>query len=59
MPIDMYTPEWAKNAVFYQIFPDRFAGSERVKKRRDSSPGIRRPLFTVTKAETFWVLLKN
>ena len=28
------TPEWVKDAVFYQIFPDRFAKSEKVK-----SPG--------------------
>lgn len=26
------TPEWVKDAVFYQIFPDRFAKSERVSK---------------------------
>ncbi len=26
------TPEWVKDAVFYQIFPDRFAKSERVIK---------------------------
>ena len=26
------TPDWVKDAVFYQIFPDRFAKSERVKK---------------------------
>lgn len=26
------TPEWVKDAVFYQIFPDRFARSERVVK---------------------------
>jgi cyclomaltodextrinase / maltogenic alpha-amylase / neopullulanase len=26
------TPEWVKNAVIYQIFPDRFATSERVEK---------------------------
>lgn len=26
------TPEWVKDAVFYQIFPDRFAKSERVTK---------------------------
>ncbi|MEL7672767.1 MAG: glycoside hydrolase family 13 protein, partial [Chloroflexota bacterium] len=26
------TPEWVKDAVFYQIFPDRFAKSERVVK---------------------------
>jgi cyclomaltodextrinase / maltogenic alpha-amylase / neopullulanase len=26
------TPAWVRDAVFYQIFPDRFAGSERVPK---------------------------
>jgi cyclomaltodextrinase / maltogenic alpha-amylase / neopullulanase len=26
------TPEWVRDAVFYQIFPDRFAGSARVPK---------------------------
>ena len=26
------TPDWVKDAVFYQIFPDRFAKSERVRK---------------------------
>jgi neopullulanase len=26
------TPDWVKNAVFYQIFPDRFARSERLAK---------------------------
>lgn len=26
------TPQWVKDAVFYQIFPDRFARSERVVK---------------------------
>jgi cyclomaltodextrinase / maltogenic alpha-amylase / neopullulanase len=38
MLMDMYTPEWAKNGVFYQIFPDRFAFSERVKKPRGLEP---------------------
>ncbi len=28
----MQTPEWVKNAIFYQIFPDRFARSEKVAK---------------------------
>lgn len=27
---DVTTPDWVKNAVFYQIFPDRFARSGRV-----------------------------
>ena len=26
------TPEWVKHAVFYQIFPDRFAKSARLQK---------------------------
>lgn len=26
------TPEWVRDAVFYQIFPDRFAASERLPK---------------------------
>jgi neopullulanase len=30
MPIE--TPEWVRHAVFYQIFPDRFARSSRVTK---------------------------
>ena len=30
MPIE--TPDWVRDAVFYQIFPDRFARSERVRK---------------------------
>jgi hypothetical protein len=25
------TPDWVKNAVFYQIFPDRFARSPRMQ----------------------------
>jgi neopullulanase len=27
-----HTPDWVKNAVFYQIFPDRFAMSDQVEK---------------------------
>jgi len=40
------TPEWVKDAIFYQIFPDRFARSERVTKKGlnleswDSPPNI-------------------
>ena len=28
----MYTPDWVSKAIFYQIFPDRFAKSEKVTK---------------------------
>ena len=26
------TPAWVRDAIFYEIFPDRFASSERVPK---------------------------
>ena len=32
------TPEWVKDAVFYQIFPERFARSERVPKPSNLEP---------------------
>jgi cyclomaltodextrinase / maltogenic alpha-amylase / neopullulanase len=30
--MDIYTPDWVRDAIFYQIFPDRFARSTRVAK---------------------------
>ncbi len=41
--IDICTPDWVKDAIFYQIFPDRFAKSAKVSKSSnledwDSSP---------------------
>ena len=35
---DMYTPEWVRDAVFYQIFPDRFAKSAHVPKPSNLEP---------------------
>jgi cyclomaltodextrinase len=32
------TPEWVKHAVFYQIFPDRFAASQRIAKPINIEP---------------------
>ena len=32
------TPAWVRDAVFYQIFPDRFAASERVHKPGPMEP---------------------
>ena len=28
--MNIQTPDWVKNAIFYQLFPDRFARSPRV-----------------------------
>jgi len=30
--VEFITPEWVKDAIFYQIFPDRFASSDAVPK---------------------------
>ena len=35
---NIITPDWVKDAVFYQIFPDRFARSERVPKPANLEP---------------------
>lgn len=32
MSADARAPRWVEDAIFYQVFPDRFARSERVKK---------------------------
>ncbi|HEY9668451.1 MAG TPA: glycoside hydrolase family 13 protein [Coleofasciculaceae cyanobacterium] len=31
--MEIHTPDWVKDAVFYQIFPDRFARSQKPRKR--------------------------
>jgi cyclomaltodextrinase / maltogenic alpha-amylase / neopullulanase len=36
--VDVITPEWVKDAVFYQIFPDRFACSAGVEKPHNLEP---------------------
>lgn len=44
MPV--ITPEWVKDAVFYQIFPDRFARSEAVYKPSNLEAWDADPTFT-------------
>jgi cyclomaltodextrinase len=36
--VSIDTPAWVRDAVFYQIFPDRFAASDRVPKPGDLEP---------------------
>jgi len=47
-----HTPEWVKNAVFYQIFPDRFAWSSRVEKPGNFETWESEPTLKASKAET-------
>ena len=39
------TPDWVKDAVFYQIFPDRFATSKSLKKPDNLEPWHATPTF--------------
>jgi neopullulanase len=36
--MEIVTPEWVKDAIFYQIFPDRFAKSDRLNKPANLEP---------------------
>ncbi|MGA2513324.1 MAG: glycoside hydrolase family 13 protein [Candidatus Limnocylindrales bacterium] len=38
IPPPVSEPEWVRDAVFYQVFPDRFASSRRVAKPGDLEP---------------------
>ncbi len=37
------TPDWVRHAIFYQIFPDRFARSERIAKPSNLEPWESKP----------------
>lgn len=39
------TPDWAKNAVFYQIFPERFANGDRANDPKGAEPWGATPTF--------------
>jgi neopullulanase len=45
MPETFITPEWVHHAVFYQIFPDRFASSPSVKKPSNLEPWDAPPTY--------------
>jgi cyclomaltodextrinase len=44
--VSIVTPEWVRDAVFYQIFPDRFAASARVHKPGPLEPWDTPPTTT-------------
>lgn len=56
-PID--TPEWVKHAVFYQIFPDRFAMSDRVLKPYRLEPWSDPPTTHGYKGGDLWGVVER
>jgi cyclomaltodextrinase / maltogenic alpha-amylase / neopullulanase len=58
--MNIHTPDWVKNAVFYQIFPDRFAKSHRqtvsqIKLESWESP----PTIQGYKGGDLWGVIEN
>lgn len=43
--MEITTPDWVKDAIFYQIFPDRFAMSDRVPKPSNLQPWDAPPTY--------------
>ena len=39
----IHTPEWVRHAVFYQVFPDRFATSSKMDKPSNLEPWLSKP----------------
>ena len=52
--VNILTPEWVKDAVFYQIFPDRFATSARVEKPQNLEPWDSPPTTYGFKGGIYW-----
>lgn len=57
------TPDWVKNAVFYQIFPDRFARSQKPPSRRKYNltfePWEAMPTFQGYKGGDLWGVIEQ
>ena len=49
---EIQTPEWVRDAVFYQIFPDRFAKSETLHKPSNLEKWDSAPTPTGSRAAT-------
>ncbi|NEQ29971.1 MAG: DUF3459 domain-containing protein [Leptolyngbya sp. SIO4C5] len=56
--MDVQTPDWVKHAVFYQIFPDRFARTHRVHNKPEMAvtlePWNATPTLTGYKGGDLW-----
>ena len=59
MSAEFTTPEWTKDAVFYQIFPDRFARSERGPKPSNLEPWDSPPTVHGYKGGDLWGVVER
>jgi neopullulanase len=57
--MEINTPDWVKDAIFYQIFPDRFAKSNRVSKPDNLQPWDAPPTYNGFKGGDLIGVLEN
>lgn len=57
--MEIKTPDWVKDAVFYQIFPDRFAKSERIAKPASLQPWDAPPTYHGFKGGDLYGILEK
>lgn len=55
----MYTPDWVSDAIFYQIFPDRFARSTRLAKPADLEDWDAEPTFRGYKGGDLYGIIEH
>ncbi len=53
------TPEWVRDAIFYQIFPERFARSEQVPKPSNLEPWDSPPTMHGFKGGDLWGVVEH
>jgi cyclomaltodextrinase / maltogenic alpha-amylase / neopullulanase len=56
---EIVTPEWVKHAVFYQVFPDRFAKSARAPKPANLEPWDTEPTDRGYKGGDLWGVIER
>ncbi|PSB04363.1 glycoside hydrolase family 13 protein [Merismopedia glauca] len=61
--MSIQTPDWVKHAVFYQIFPDRFAMSQKQQQQRSAltrlEPWDAPPTYWGYKGGDLWGVIEN
>lgn len=57
--MEIKTPDWVKDAIFYQIFPDRFAKSKRLTKPENLQPWDAPPTYHAFKGGDLYGVLEK
>ena len=58
-PVSTKPPEWVQDAIFYQIFPDRFAKSQQLAKPNNLEPWESPPTVNGFKGGDLFGVIEN